>query len=219
MVQSARTPDVSMEEILASIRRIISDEDSGRPVEPAKPPPGASPGQPAQAAAKEVPPRPVAPSPARNDQQHNARPAIASASPPNVVTFPATDAETEHCSSQAAPLPAPDPPLPAGRAVNREATQPEQSALNNNHAHDVPDRSIGDGTARERGLLSRSAAAAVNAEFTALTNAVSADWDPRLEELARRMLRPMLRAWLDRRLPALVRRMVREEIERISRGR
>jgi uncharacterized protein len=68
-------------------------------------------------------------------------------------------------------------------------------------------------------LLSPSAAAAVNAGFTALSNAVSADWDPRLEELARRMLRPMLRAWLDRHLPSLVRRMVREEIERISRGR
>jgi cell pole-organizing protein PopZ len=68
-------------------------------------------------------------------------------------------------------------------------------------------------------LLSRPAAAAVNAEFTALANAVSADWDPRFEELARRMLRPMLRAWLDRHLPGIVRRMVREEIERISRGR
>jgi cell pole-organizing protein PopZ len=34
--------------------------------------------------------------------------------------------------------------------------------------------------------------------------------------MAREMMRPMLRVWLDRHLPELVRRLVREEIARIS---
>jgi len=33
------------------------------------------------------------------------------------------------------------------------------------------------------------------------------------------MLRPMLKGWLDDNLPAMVERLVRAEIERVSRGR
>ena len=33
------------------------------------------------------------------------------------------------------------------------------------------------------------------------------------------MLRPMLKSWLDDNLPAMVERLVRAEIERVSRGR
>ena len=40
-----------------------------------------------------------------------------------------------------------------------------------------------------------------------------------LDDLVREMLRPMLKAWLDDNLPTLVERMVRAEIERVSRGR
>jgi cell pole-organizing protein PopZ len=35
----------------------------------------------------------------------------------------------------------------------------------------------------------------------------------------REMLRPMLKGWLDDNLPGLVERLVRAEIERVSRGR
>jgi cell pole-organizing protein PopZ len=40
-----------------------------------------------------------------------------------------------------------------------------------------------------------------------------------VDELVREMLRPMLKAWLDDNLPSLVERLVRAEIERVSRGR
>ena len=40
-----------------------------------------------------------------------------------------------------------------------------------------------------------------------------------VSEMAQDMLRPMLKAWLDDNLPSLVERLVREEIERVSRGR
>lgn len=39
-----------------------------------------------------------------------------------------------------------------------------------------------------------------------------------LEELVTQMLRPILRSWLDDHLPGLVERMVKAEIERVSRG-
>jgi uncharacterized protein len=40
-----------------------------------------------------------------------------------------------------------------------------------------------------------------------------------LEDLVQEMMRPMLKEWLDENLPGLVERMVRAEIERVSRGR
>ena len=40
-----------------------------------------------------------------------------------------------------------------------------------------------------------------------------------LEDLVREMLRPMLKTWLDENLPNMVERLVRAEIERVSRGR
>ena len=40
-----------------------------------------------------------------------------------------------------------------------------------------------------------------------------------LEDLVKEMLRPMLKTWLDDNLPGMVERIVRAEIERVSRGR
>ena len=40
-----------------------------------------------------------------------------------------------------------------------------------------------------------------------------------LEDLVQEMLRPLLKSWLDGNLPRLVERLVRAEIERVSRDR
>ena len=40
-----------------------------------------------------------------------------------------------------------------------------------------------------------------------------------IDELVEDLLRPMLHDWLDANLPVMVERLVREEIERVSRGR
>jgi cell pole-organizing protein PopZ len=42
---------------------------------------------------------------------------------------------------------------------------------------------------------------------------------PKLDEMVEEILRPMLKTWLESNLPQMVERMVREEIERVSRGR
>jgi cell pole-organizing protein PopZ len=51
-----------------------------------------------------------------------------------------------------------------------------------------------------------------------LNEAFSANRRRSFEELAEEMMRPMLQDWLDNNLPALVERLVREEIERVARG-
>ena len=55
--------------------------------------------------------------------------------------------------------------------------------------------------------------------FNTLANTVLSNNARTLEDLVREMLRPMLKSWLDDNLPGLVERIVKAEIERVSRGR
>jgi cell pole-organizing protein PopZ len=68
-------------------------------------------------------------------------------------------------------------------------------------------------------MISGYAAAAVDSAFSSLAQTVLVQNARTLEDLVREMLRPMLKSWLDDNLPGLVERLVRSEIERVSRGR
>jgi hypothetical protein len=74
-------------------------------------------------------------------------------------------------------------------------------------------------TAPDRDLLSPSTTAAVDSAFNSLAQTVLVQNSRTLDDLVREMLRPMLKAWLDDNLPNMVERLVRAEIERVSRGR
>jgi cell pole-organizing protein PopZ len=73
--------------------------------------------------------------------------------------------------------------------------------------------------AAERSLVSAATTAAVDSAFNSLAHTVLVQNARTLEDLVREMLRPMLKSWLDDNLPGLVERLVRAEIERVSRGR
>jgi cell pole-organizing protein PopZ len=68
-------------------------------------------------------------------------------------------------------------------------------------------------------LLSNSTSAAVDSAFNTLAQTVLVQNARTLEDLVKDMMRPMLKGWLDDNLPGLVERLVRAEIERVSRGR
>ena len=68
-------------------------------------------------------------------------------------------------------------------------------------------------------MLSPATAAAVDSAFNALAQTVLVQNAKTLEDLVKEMLRPMLQHWLDNNLPTLVERLVRQEIERVARGR
>ena len=68
-------------------------------------------------------------------------------------------------------------------------------------------------------LMSWQTATAVNSAFNALAQTVLSNNARTLEDLVKEMLRPMLQGWLDDNLPGLVEKIVRAEIERVSRGR
>ena len=67
-------------------------------------------------------------------------------------------------------------------------------------------------------LLSDQANGSVGASFETLSRTILSQNPRTLEDLVRDLLRPMLRTWLDQNLPRMVERMVKQEIDRISRG-
>ncbi|KGF69107.1 hypothetical protein LL06_12910 [Hoeflea sp. BAL378] len=67
-------------------------------------------------------------------------------------------------------------------------------------------------------LVSLQTGEKVAAAFGELDAAIAAGQHRSFDEIAEEMLRPMLTQWLDDNLPTLVERLVREEIERVSRG-
>ena len=179
-----------MEEILASIRRIIADDEpaKGTTAEDATEREGA-------AAPPETGPRPMTPPPPR------ITPAAAAA--------PKTDEEID---SMLAHLRATSrqPPGASAQSGVSEATAAGEPAL----AGDAQRPAV-----EERGLLSAATTAAVDAAFDTLARTAQARSGRTVEELVSELLRPMLKAWLDENLPEMVERLVRAEIERVSRGR
>lgn len=67
-------------------------------------------------------------------------------------------------------------------------------------------------------LLSGAVEKQVSAAFGELSEALAARSRRNLDELAEELLRPMLQEWLDNNLPMLVEKLVRQEIERVARG-
>ena len=221
MTQSAKAQEPSMEEILASIRRIIADDDTGKakPSEaaapkPAPPPVAAVPSRPAPVPPP-VPRAPPAPLQATANNQGDIDAMLADLdAPPKVAVKPA-------------PVPAPPkqmaPPVPDVLDLTEAmATPPPGPAPNFRTIDGASDVFFTDPrreSAPNQGLISNSTIKAVDNAFNSLAMTVLGNNARTLEDLVKEMLRPMLKGWLDDNLPGLVERIVRAEIERVSRGR
>jgi hypothetical protein len=207
-----------MEEILASIRRIIADDDA------TKSPPKAS--EPVAAPPAPPPPRPAAPPPrpappedaALKQAEIDAMLAQlqASSPPAPAPAEPAASDILDLTEQMAAPAPAPGFRTIDGQSdvVFEETPLPEPAP-----ARAVEDRRLAPERSHERGLISAATSAAVDSAFNTLAQTVLVQNGRTLEDLVREMLRPMLKTWLDDNLPGMVERLVRAEIERVSRGR
>jgi cell pole-organizing protein PopZ len=223
MAQPAIPPNASMDEILeilAAIRRTITD-DVAKPGPAVVAPTGPAP----PIAAKDAGAQPATAEPAVQDMRDNMNTGPPLGTPPDVVGVPATEASSDHNTSDSSPATATPPaadtmPSPlADFDAAGDMPSPQESAQPA-IARPKARSKNGDGrSADDQRLLSRANARAVGAELDALAQVPPSAWDHRLDELAREMLRPMLRDWLNRHLPHLVRRLVREEMDRLARAR
>ena len=241
-----------MEEILASIRRIIAD-DEAKPATAEKP---SSPAPPAAKPEKAAAPAPAPKPPAMKDIPPSAIPAAAKTAPPPVapapppaapapapavsnsqddidallngldeattpeeIRAPAPDPEVFELTDETAVAP-PEPPLfhkvePADDLEFTEAAAAK--AAYRPPAFEQP--SFDSPAAPPQQILSHSTVSAVESAFNSLAHTVLSNNARTLEDLVKEMLRPMLKSWLDDNLPGLVERIVKAEIERVSRGR
>lgn len=208
MTQPAKAQEPSMEEILASIRRIIADDDAAKaPATPSVPPEPAVavPFRPAP-----PPPPPPAPAPAATvldemlaDLNATSPPAAPAEEDPDVLelteamTTPEPAAEFHTIDGQSDIAFEESPPDPVPAPPSRPLQFPE----------------------RAQPLMSAATGAAVDSAFKTLAHTVLVQNARTLEDLVKEMLQPLLKTWLDDNLPGLVERLVRAEIERVSRGR
>ena len=213
MTQAAKAQEPTMEEILASIRRIIADEEAAKPqrLELAH---SAAPA--AAAATSELPTSSVGESLSQSEEAEAVAEAAGGA--------PEGSTEAGIANSESAATAA---MLEELTATEVEADFPEPSE----HSNDDFDASVAPTSVASapaahvrqfdpvEPLLSPEASAAVNSAFGTLAHTVLVQNATTLEDLVREMLRPLLKTWLDDNLPGLVERLVRVEIERVSRGR
>ncbi|MGA9895900.1 MAG: DUF2497 domain-containing protein [Xanthobacteraceae bacterium] len=242
MNQPARSQEPSMEEILASIRRIIADDDASKTAQ-----------RPPDAPRAEAPPLPPLPPPQEIPDVFAAPPPPPPAPPPRVQAEPAPRIEFEPpppppppvveepvafhqetvadqaadildlTESMAAALD-PSPPVPQFRTIDGSSDVGFDEAAEPPPLPDLPSYAPFPPAAPrphdDQGrLISGATSAAVDSAFNALAQTVLSQNARTLEDLVREMLRPMLKSWLDDNLPGMVERMVRAEIERVSRGR
>jgi cell pole-organizing protein PopZ len=189
-----KTQEPSMEEILASIRRIIADDQDG-----GKAAPSATLQQPARAA----PLPPAAPPPARREEEVLDLSEVAT---PVGGRGPSLDLDQDDIDYREAremdfdALEVEDDPVMAAAPEPQPRFEPEPQPFH------------------ER-LISTSTDSTVTGSFNMLAHTVLTQNARTLEDLVKEMLKPMLKTWLDDNLPTLVERLVRAEIERVTRGR
>jgi cell pole-organizing protein PopZ len=221
-----------MEEILASIRRIISDDQSNLPQ--SRLPPRdhgrsenkavAAPDTPASTAAPKWPYGHAAKENDRlNETVSDAQPAIplsphlADRRRADVPLKPVQNDPRQFFSRQP-DLKQPEPKssdfveMGLRSRLEDEVEKPSARPILRRGAE--PTRVLQD----EAPLVSPTTDAAVATSFNALFASQVLPSPEMLSEIAREMLRPMLKAWLDDNLPIMVERLVRAEIERVARG-
>jgi cell pole-organizing protein PopZ len=248
MTQPAKVQEPSMEEILASIRRIIADDEAKPAVEapPPAPKPVAPPPAPKPAAMANIPPSaipaaqaaaakiaappppapkptPPAPEPAASNSQDDIDAMLASleaATTEEEVRPSLPDGDVfELTDEMVVPEPEPEPAFqhvePEDDLEFAEAVAASTERLAPRFdppSYDLPP------AAPQQQILSHSTVSSVESAFNALANTVLSNNARTLEDLVKEMLRPMLKSWLDDNLPGLVERIVKAEIERVSRG-
>ena len=192
-----------MEEILASIRRIISEDDA-----------------PAAEAAPEVAPEPFA--------------------APEPAPEPAPIAEVSPAAAEAPAAPESAPveedvldlteiyQAPAAETIgDLDVSTPEPEPEPYTSAYAAPEPAPAAAPAASYdALVGESASASAASAFAGLAAsfarpepvAETGGTGPTVDELARALLRPMLKDWLDANLPGIVETAVRKEVERIARS-
>jgi uncharacterized protein len=212
----SKSSEPSMEEILASIRKIISDDTGAKPAATAAPapPPPVNP-LPPVAAAQPIAPAPVAveddedvmdllPMQPKPIAPVSAAPAPVAPPVPSIPVMIETPSQDQDMDLQ---FQAPKPAPPVRQATDFE-TLMAQTEFAPKPAAPQP----------TEGLMSPMTDKVVSTAFSSLATTVLNNNARTLDSVVEDMMRPMIKSWLDDNLPSIVERLIRAEIERVARG-
>jgi len=207
MNDAKATQEPSMEEILASIRRIISEEGSAEDATDKKAEaPAPAPVAPPRVAV--APPPPPPPPPPEEEAELVLTDEVQEEPlPPVEEPEPAMEEEIE-LIEVAAPPPPPPAPRPAPAPQMAEPTEYVSGPGVGEPPLVSPDVAEASASAMAQ-LIARRAQTVVEVQ--------SPGQGLLVETLVRQAVEPMLRDWLDANLQAIVERLVRREVERIAR--
>lgn len=183
----------SIEEILDSIRQIISDDEAPASAPAAAPPPPPEP----KPAAPSPPPAPK-PEPVQQEEEPLALTQRIDEPEPEPEPEPAP-IEVEMQDIEPAPI-----PVPASFSEPEPEPQPESRPMPNDDVESM--------------LTDRAQDAAYGA-FSKLAQKarIQRGSDVTVEDVIRDEIRPMLRSWVDRHLPPLMERLLQQELDKIAR--
>lgn len=215
--------DPSMEDILASIRRILSEDEAPVP-QAAAPAPQPMPGAFHPSSQPALNPIPPATPPSHvltldatmMVREPQPAPPIAASAPLaalSAIVSPGMETQVppmHFAAPMPAPLPQADFPILA-EPIAQPSMAPHLTMVETPAAEPSSDS-----------LVAPEAAAAASASMGALMRTLTAERQtsvyrggPTLEDLVREEMRPLLKQWLDTHLPPMVERLVRVEIERV----
>jgi cell pole-organizing protein PopZ len=234
MEEERRAHEPSMEEILASIRRIIADDDALSSRREAKRQDAfldEDPGSRRRA----IEPAYPAPTPQTVDSKFRQHRDYVDDTDAPVEALNKGSGTTNGGNAQLAIFPSRRGEGDAPRAYREDmndattarvsaaplsnAPEPELDAMFDSEDDEQPHAENEDFDSSPAPLVSAEAAASVASHFEALATSMLFKDSGVLEEYAKDMLRPMLKQWLDDNLPVMVERLIRAEIERVARGR
>lgn len=184
----------SMEDILASIRRILAEEEEEEGAEEVAAAPEPAP-EPAPIPEPEPTPEPE-PEPEPVMAAPEPEPVMAAPEPEPVMAAPEPE------PVMAPPPPPPPPPMPSEMEEILELT-PDMVA--------APELVSSPTFQSGADMLSELAKAILDQRDMS----VGGSRDITLETMVREMLKPILREWLDRNLPYLIERLVKKEIDKM----
>lgn len=188
----------TMEEILASIRKIISEDEAASGEETLD----LASVQPDADALEDTSIEPVA-----EIEEAPPEPALSEPAPPELEPEPEPEPVVEAAEPEPEPEPEPAPvaePEPDVMFVEREEPEPPRPAPQ--PASSAPE-----------GILADAAAQKTAGALGKLMGSMMVSTGNTLDDVVRELLRPMLKEWLDENLPTLVEAEVSRELDRIRR--
>ncbi|MHC2020134.1 MULTISPECIES: DUF2497 domain-containing protein [unclassified Methylobacterium] len=195
---SPKTPEKgqepSMEEILASIRRIIADDQNAKAevVSPVRSTPPLPENDDVLDLAEVAQPRKPQPAPMEEPEIDFAE--------SGQIDFDSISFDDDEPEPEPLPPPVVRQPEPPRAAPRQEPVEAPRESLKQRLVSDLTDASVGHA-------------------FQLLAGTRVSQNARTIEDMVQDMLRPMLQSWLDDNLPGMVERLVRAEIERVARGR